>query len=68
MHRLSRRIRELERRSGVDGSFVTLPLPGRRGQTFRIPRPFADWLAQKGREHCSGGRHLNLTDGRWEEC
>jgi len=64
---LRQRIRELERRSGADGSFVLLPIPGKPGQTMRIPRPFAEWLAKKGAEHCAGGRYFNLTDQRWEE-
>jgi len=68
MHKLSRHIRELEKRSGADGSFVTLPLPGQPGRVVRVPRSFADWLAEKGQKSCSDGRYFNLTDGRWEEC
>jgi hypothetical protein len=63
MHRLSRRVRELEKRSGADGSFVLLPLPGKPGESVRIPRRFAEWLA----EHCPSGRYFNRTDGQWEE-
>ncbi len=64
MHRLSRRVRELEKRSGAHGRLVSLPLPGKPGESIRIPRPFADWLARKEleRERNSGGRHWNRTD------
>ncbi len=68
MHRLSQRVRELEKRSGLDGSFVSFPLPGRPEEFVRLPRSFADWLAEKGQESRSDGRYFNLTDGRWEEC
>ena len=64
MHQLSRRVRELEKRPGLDGSFVSFPLPGRREESVRLPRSFADWLA----EHCPSGRYFNRTDRRWEEC
>jgi hypothetical protein len=65
---LRRRVRELERRSAADGSFVLMPLPGKRGESVRIPRPFAEWLARKGQEQCSAGRYFNMTDQRWENC
>ena len=68
MHRLSQRVRQLERRSGVNGKYVSVSLPGNEGQVFRLPRPFAEWLAQRGQEYCSGGRDFNYTDQRWEEC
>ena len=63
MHRLSRRVRELEKKSGLDKSFVLFPLPGRPEESARLPRPFVDWLA----ERCPSGRYFNRTDGRWEE-
>jgi len=68
MHRLSRRIRELEKRSGADGRLVSIALGDEPGQAVNIPASFAEWLTGKEQEHCSGGRCLNLTDGRWEEC
>lgn len=64
MHRLSRRVRQLEKQSGADERFVLLPLPGKPGEFVGIPRPFADWLA----ERCPSGRHFNRTDGQWEGC
>jgi hypothetical protein len=45
-----------------------MPLPGKPGESVRIPRPFAEWLARKGQEQCSAGRYFNMTDQRWEEC
>lgn len=68
MYGLSRRVRQLERQSGVNGKYVSLSLPSQEGQVVRLPRSFADWLARKEQEHCSGGRYFNLTDQRWEEC
>lgn len=61
MNQLSRRVRELERLSGADGSLTTLPLPGQPEKTFRMPRPFAEWLAREGEESYFGGRHFNPT-------
>jgi hypothetical protein len=68
MRGLSRRVRQLERQSGVNGKYVSLSLPGQEGQVMRLPRPFAEWLARRGQEYCSGGRYFNYTDERWEEC
>jgi hypothetical protein len=64
---LRRRIREAERRSGADGSFVLMPLPGQPDEYVRIPRPFAEFLAQKEQEHRAAGGYYDLTDGRWME-
>jgi hypothetical protein len=68
MHELNRRIQRLERQSGVNGKYISLTFPGQEGQGFRLPRAFAEWLARKAQEHCSGGRCYNYTDRRWEEC
>ncbi len=64
---LRRRIREAERRSGADGSFVLMPLPGQPDKSVRIPRRFADFLATTEEEHHAAGGYYNLTDGRWVE-
>ena len=47
MHRLSRRVRQVEKRSGVDRSFVLFPLPDKPEQSVRLPRSFVDFLAKK---------------------
>ena len=65
---LSRRVRELEKRSGADGSFVLLPLPDQPGRVVRLPRAFAEFLAQKERERRAAGGYFNLTDGQLEAC
>lgn len=65
---LRRRIREAERRSGADGSFVLMPLAGQPDKTMRIPRAFAEFLAKTEQERRVAGGYLNLTDGRWVEC
>jgi len=67
MSGLSRRVRWLERRSGMGGKYVLMPLPGHPGQCFRLPRPFADWLAKAGQEDHAAGRYFNYTDGKWIE-
>jgi hypothetical protein len=65
MHGLNRRIQRLERQSGVNGKYVSVPLPGNEGQVFRLPRRFAEWLARKAQEQYAGGRYYNYTDQRW---
>lgn len=65
---LRRRVRDLEKRSGADGSFVLMPLPGQPDASVRMPRLFAEFLAQRGQEHLAAGGYFNLTDGRWVEC
>lgn len=67
MSRLSQRVRQLERRSNTNGKYVSLPLPGQEGQFFRLPRPFAEWMAKAGKEGCTDGRYYNYTDERWVE-
>jgi hypothetical protein len=64
---LRRRVRELEKRSGAEGSFVLMPLPGQPDKSVRIPRPFAEFLAQREQEHRAAGGYYNRTDGRWVE-
>ncbi len=59
MHRLSQRIRQLERQSGADGRYVFVPLPGQGGPVMRLPRPFAEWMAKVGQDD----RPINYTDG-----
>jgi hypothetical protein len=59
MSSIERRIKRLENQSGVDGRFVFVPLPGREGQFFRLPRPFAEWMAKVGQDD----RPINYTDG-----
>jgi len=68
MHGLSRRVRQLERRSGADGRFVSLPLSAESGQVVRLPRSFVEHLVKKGQELHAGGRYYNHTDQQWVEC
>jgi hypothetical protein len=66
MNRLSRRVRQLERQSGVGGKYVSIPLPGQPGQTMRLPRTFAAFLAERldqGRRE--EGKYWNATDQEW---
>ena len=65
---LRRRVRELEKRSGADGSFILLPLPDQPGRVVRLPRAFAEFLAHEERECRAAGGYFNLTDGQWTEC
>ncbi len=64
---LRRRIREAERRSGADGGFVLVPLYGQPDRVVKLPRAFAEFLAEREQEHRAAGGCFNLTDGRWVE-
>jgi hypothetical protein len=51
----------------MGGKYVLIPLPGHEGQFFRLPRPFAEWMAEAGQQHGTDGRYYNYTDGKWIE-
>jgi hypothetical protein len=59
MHGLNQRVQRLEEQTGVNGKYVSVPLPGQGGQFVRLPRPFAEWMARVGQDD----RPVNYTDG-----
>jgi hypothetical protein len=70
MHRLTTRVRQLEKQCRASERFVLIPLPGQPEGTAQMPRTFAEFPAEKGQEceRSAGGRYCNRTDGQWVEC
>ena len=66
-HGLTRRIHQLEKQSGADEKYLTIPL-GEPGHSLRLPRTFVEFLASRQVERRADGRSFNLTDQQWVEC
>lgn len=58
---LRQRIQRLEKRSGAE--YVRVPIPGRSGQSMRLPVAFATFMA----DQATDGQYHNMTNEQFED-